>query len=444
MTDQRQSLEAENAALREAMLRLERRVRQLERMARTTHELGRQSKVSMLRANEQLVASHAQLEVAMREAEAAVLAKDRFLAAMSHEIRTPMNGVIGFIELLRGSALDAEQSRLIGTLGACADSLMALLNDVLDFAKLQADRIELERRPFGLHELANAILELELVRARSKGVSLRLELGPGLPLHVIGDGHRLRQVLTNLVNNAIKFTLEGGVTLRIGSTDLPDAVRFEVQDTGIGIPHERLGDIFEAFTQADEAVSRRFGGTGLGLSICRQLVQAMGGEIQVESTEGVGSMFSFELTLPGTSVVASAPHEHAAKTHHRSRVLVVDDHGVNRLLAQKLVERLGCSVVAVDSGAMAIEKASTGEFDIVLMDCSMPEMDGFEATRRIRALGSPAGAVAVVALTGHAMAGDRERCIDAGMDDYLSKPIRVDELRRVLDRLAGGRPREAA
>lgn len=432
--------DAEKRVLKKQVLRLERRTRQLERMLKTSESLARQKKSALTSSLTDMQADAKRLERAKEDAEAAMVTKDHFLATMSHEIRTPMNGVIGCIDLLRATSLESGQREIVHTLKGSAESLMALLNDVLDFAKLQGGHALVESLAFNIGDVASALRGVESKAANKKGIEFRLEIDDALPKAVLGDPHRLRQVLGNLTSNAIKFTGEGCVSLHIAPGSAPGTIRFAVKDTGIGMSPEVMGHIFEAFTQADASTTRRFGGTGLGLAICRTLVDAMGGTLDVMSEPGSGSTFFFEIVLCeaeeglGASSDGSGAEESEKVDVSGLRILVVDDTPTNLLLAGKMLQRLGCTSVEVDSGAEAVEQAKRGGWDLVLMDCSMPDVDGFEATRRIRALDGDVGLVRIVALTAFSMQGDRERCIDAGMNDYLSKPLRLADLRDHLAR----------
>lgn len=435
MSDERDcaALRAEVERLEARNRWLERRVVQVERAARTTEEMHRQGQHA-------LSSSHERLRAANESLEEALLAKDRFLATMSHEIRTPMNGVIGFIDLLQGMELEAEAAGMVGTLRRSAETLMALLNDVLDFARIEAGGLLLESTPFALVDRLEDLRELHRGRCVEKGIRIDVEVDERVARAVVGDPLRLNQVLTNLVSNAIKFTQEGGVTLRVEPGSAPDQLRFEVRDSGIGMTAQERDRIFRPFTQADESTSRRFGGTGLGLAISLALVRVMGGRLEVDSTPGGGSTFRFEAHLPAAEAVAAGTSERQLRPAAPSalsglEVLVVDDNPTNRLLAEKMLLRLGCRPTTVDGGAVAVSTAMERAFDVILMDGSMPDVDGFEATRRIRALAAPACNVPIVAMTALTLAGDRERCAAAGMDGYLAKPVRLEALEETLEAL---------
>ncbi len=379
-------------------------------------------------------------------AEAANRAKSAFLAMMSHEIRTPMNAILGNAHLLGDAALAPDERESVQTIETAGNTLLSLINDVLDFSKIEADRMELERAGFAPARLVDSVVKLFGINARTRGIGLTAEIGPEIPAVLAGDSLRLRQVLSNLVGNAIKFTSQGGVTVRARvDTTLEGAtrLRFEVSDTGLGIDEEGRARLFQPFSQVDSSTTRRFGGTGLGLAICKKLVNLMCGEIGVDSVVGEGSTFWFTAVLATPTQAEIAGVETADEPLERdiriegARVLVAEDNPAGKRVAERMLARLGIEVRVVGTGLEAVEAVRSGGFDVVLMDCHMPEMDGFAATQTLRAEG---WRLPIVALTADAMTGDREACLAAGMDDYLSKPIVAADLVKALRRWLAERP----
>ncbi len=383
------------------------------------------------------------LAAARDAAEGAAKVKANFLANMSHEIRTPMNGVVGFTELLLAGELSPEQRRHTRMLAESGHAMMRLLNDILDFSKVEAGQLEIADEPVDVRHKLNNCLQLMSALAAQKRIALSGEVDAGVPAMIRGDGLRLRQILLNLIGNAVKFTDRGGVEVFVragGTADAPELV-VEVRDTGIGIARAKQAAIFEEFVQSDPSIARRYGGTGLGLAISVRLARLMGGELTLVSELGEGTSFFLRLparpaTLSPSRVREAAPR--APKRDGRTRVLLAEDHPINQMLTRAMLERLGCEVTVAGDGAEAVAavEAAAEPFALVLMDMQMPEVDGVEATRRLRAGGWDAGALPIVALTANAFVEDVETCLRAGMQAHLGKPVQMAELAAAVTRWA--------
>ncbi|HEY8549254.1 MAG TPA: ATP-binding protein [Vicinamibacterales bacterium] len=380
----------------------------------------------------------AALEAATVRAEAASRAKSQFLANMSHEIRTPMNGVIGMAELLSATALDRHQRELADTIRSSGQILLAIINDILDLSTIESGQLTLERAPFELRAVVTQAINVVSPTAAAKRLPLRAQIDEGLPAHLVGDGLRLGQVLVNLLSNAVKFTEAGEVVLTAGLAPGQASsrmLRIEVRDTGIGIEASRLARLFDPFEQGDASTSRRFGGTGLGLAISKRLVDLMDGRVWAESEPGVGSRFIVELPLreaPAPAAASVEAPQHAARAG-RLRILVAEDNAVNQRVTMRMLKRLGHDGDLVANGLEAVAAVERRAYDVVLMDVQMPELDGLEAARRIKARDSTAPWI--IAVTAHALEDDRRKCLAAGMDDFLSKPVRLAELAGALRRV---------
>lgn len=449
----------------------ERQIHQLLEMQRLQKETlllqeRRRNEEVLRHANEELLKSNQALEKAYLNAERALMqaehanmaneAKSIFLATMSHEIRTPLNGVLGMSALLAETPLTQKQRDYTNTIVSCGESLLSLLNDILDFSKIESGNMELEKEDFDLRICIEDVLEIFRSRAIEKKLLLQYEIGESVPLLITGDGLRLRQVITNLVGNALKFTQTGSIKV-IADTHHISAegklqLLFQVCDTGIGIPVEKQERLFKAFTQLDSSITRKYGGTGLGLAISEKLVKLMGGRIWVQSTPGSGSVFLFTVechATPHTEAgfvssgtleqlpLGEAAHKEVLPTdfaiQHPLRILVAEDNLMNQMVITEALSKLGYHADVVETGLAAIDAVTKDGYDMVLMDIQMPEMGGLEATRTIRQLGKDP---VIIALTANTIEGDKEECIQAGMNDYLSKPIRLEALVSTLEKWA--------
>lgn len=402
----------------------------------------------------------ADLLKAVTEAQAASVAKSQFLATMSHEIRTPMNGVLGMIDLLLNTGLDETQKNYAETVYNSANSLLGLLNEILDYSKIEAGKLQLEQIDFSLSDMLSQLQQLFIGSAQSKNIDLRCHISEALADNFCGDDYRIRQILINLLSNAIKFTDNGSVALSVSQINVDQEaingaiwLNFQIRDTGIGMSPEALEKIFTTFSQADSSTTRKYGGTGLGLAICKELTALMGGKIEVKSVVGVYTEFSVQLpiklaeqplnnpmlssTTPAILpqvIVNQQAYEVIRSQLQGTRILLAEDNPVNQKIAEAMVHFLCCELIIANDGKEALALYERGGIDMILMDCMMPEMDGYTATKTIRALEKTArrAAIPILALTANAMEGDREKCLAAGMSDYLAKPILLDDLCKKL------------
>ena len=435
------------AAAPDEMEILIRRVERERRARKQAEQLLEHKSMELYEANQRLQAHAAELERIVHERtralehaigvmDEALRAKGEFLAVVSHEIRTPMNGVLGMTQLLLMTELSEEQRSYAETIRSSGEILLALINDILDLSKLESGKVTLDARPVDVRAVASEVTQLMSGQAQQKKLLLKQTVAAEVPEWFRGDATRLKQIFLNLVGNAIKFTHRGSVRIDVVQVE-KGWVECTVKDTGIGIPPDRVNKLFEKFSQVDSSISRRYGGTGLGLAICKRLVEGMGGTISVESKHYGGSTFSFRIP----AIPSEAPQEnHPARPLGRPtladlRILLVEDNAVNQMLAMSMLRKLGASAELAQDGQECVDKVRSGDYDLVLMDIQMPRMDGVAATRAIRQIAG-IRQPRIVALTANAMDSDRQACLDAGMEDFLSKPFQVTDLQDRLETAA--------
>jgi signal transduction histidine kinase/ActR/RegA family two-component response regulator len=429
---QRERLEETNSQFEESSLQLEEANLQM----KETNAMLKKEISERVKALDELV-------VVKDEADRASNAKNNFLANMSHEIRTPLNGMVGMTELLWSTELSEEQEEYLDILNRSTGSLLTIINDILDYTKLDADMVKIENKSFSLSEIINDVITLFEVTAKQRRLFLKQDIEQGIPDVIFGDAVRLRQILSNLLGNALKFTAEGSIELSVSKHSVENgriALKFTIKDTGIGILKEKQEMLFHRFVQLDNSFTKQFQGAGLGLAISKKLVEAMGGEIWLESEKGVGSKFYFTAVFgintgeeTNEQTEDSQADDDLEITYSRKKILVVEDDDASRIFMEELLMNYQMEVYSVKDGDQAIEIIKEEKFDLIFMDVQMPRMDGFLATKAIRMWESQLGRhTPIIALTAYALLGDREKCIEAGMDDYIAKPVDIPKIKHLL------------